>query len=123
MTVRAVRSFAKEEMVSVTEDTVKKLDPGSKRVVIATKNGTERTFALSRATVVHRVAAMKHGSKASVSDLTKWSEVVVHYSSDGVLDTGERSIISTRAAYRSLRVPSKASIAAQRANSHEGGRL
>ena len=85
----ALPAFAVEEVTSVAEGTVKKIDSSAKTVVIATKDGTERTFHFGERTSVHGVEAAGKGSDESLHGLREGTEVAVRYTSRGTVDTAE----------------------------------
>jgi Cu/Ag efflux protein CusF len=85
----ALPAFAVEEVTSVAEGTVKKIDSSAKTVVIATKDGTERTFHFGERTSVHGVEAAGKGSEESLHGLREGTEVAVRYTSRGTVDTAE----------------------------------
>jgi hypothetical protein len=81
--------FAIEDVASVTEGTVKKIDSAAKTVVVSTKDGTEHTFHFVKRTTVHGVEAVGKGSEEGLHGLKEGTEVAVHYSSRGTVDTAE----------------------------------
>jgi hypothetical protein len=85
----ALPVFAIEDIASVAEGTVKKIDSSTKTVVIATKDGTERTFHLGERTAVHGVEAAGKGSEETLHGLKEGTEVAVRYTSKGTVDTAE----------------------------------
>jgi Cu/Ag efflux protein CusF len=85
----ALPAFAVEEVTSVAEGTVKKIDSSAKTVVIATKDGTERTFHFGERTSVHGVEAAGKESEESLHGLREGTEVAVRYTSRGTVDTAE----------------------------------
>ena len=85
----ALPVFAIEDIASVAEGTVKKIDSSTKTVVIATKDGTERTFHLGERTAVHGVEAAGKGSEETLHGLKEGTEVAVHYTTKGTVDTAE----------------------------------
>jgi Cu/Ag efflux protein CusF len=85
----ALPVFAIEDVASVTEGTVKKIDSAAKTVVVATKDGTERTFHFGERTAVHGVDAAGKGSKETLHGLKEGTEVAVRYTSRGTEDTAE----------------------------------
>ena len=62
----ALPMFAVNEAASVTEGTVKKIDSSTKTVLIATKDGAERTFHFGERTAVHGVEAVGRGSEEAL---------------------------------------------------------
>ena len=85
----ALPAFAAEDVASVAEGTVKKIDSSTKAVVIATKDGTERTFQFGERTSVHGVEAAGKGSEDALHGLKEGTEVAVHYTTKGTVDTAE----------------------------------
>lgn len=89
MAVCALSAIAVEEVVAVSEGTVKKLDAAGKKIVIAAKDGTEHTFVFVRGTAVHGFELVDRAAKDSLNGVKEGSEVVVHYTSKGGVDTAE----------------------------------
>jgi Cu/Ag efflux protein CusF len=85
----ALPAFAVEDVASVAEGTVKKIDSSAKTVVIATKDGTEHTFRFGERTSVHGVEAAGKGSEEGLHGLKEGTEVAVHYTRRGTVDTAE----------------------------------
>src|SRR5258706_10608304 len=85
----ALPVFAAEDVASVTEGTVKKIDSATETVVIATKDGTERTFHFGERTAVHGVEAAGKGSEETLYGLKEGTEVAVRYTTRGTVDTAE----------------------------------
>ena len=85
----ALPVFAFEDVASVAEGTVKKVDSSTKTVLIATKDGTEHTFHFGERTTVHGVKAAGKGSEEALHGLTEGTEVAVHYTTKGTVDTAE----------------------------------
>jgi Cu/Ag efflux protein CusF len=85
----ALPVFAAEDVASVAEGTVKKVDSSTKAVVIATKDGTERTFHFGERTTVHGVEDAGKGSEEALHGLKEGTEVAVHYTSKGTVDTAD----------------------------------
>jgi Cu/Ag efflux protein CusF len=85
----ALPVFAVEDVASVAEGTVKKIDSSTKTVVIATKDGTERTFHFGERTSVHGVEAAGKGSEEALHGLKEGTEVAVRYTTKGTMDTAE----------------------------------
>jgi len=81
--------FAVADVASVAEGTLKKIDSSTKTVLIATKDGTERTFHFGGRTAVHGVEAAGKGSEEALHGLKEGSEVAVHYTTKGTVDTAE----------------------------------
>jgi Cu/Ag efflux protein CusF len=85
----ALPVFAAEDVASVAEGTVKKIDSSTKTVAIATKDGTERTFHFGERTAVHGVETAGKGSEETLHGLKEGTEVAVRYTSKGTVDTAE----------------------------------
>ena len=85
----AMPMLAVEPVVSVAEGTVRKVDSSAKTILVATKDGTERTFHFGERTTVHGVEAGGKGSKEALHGLKAGTEVAVHYTSKGTEDTAE----------------------------------
>lgn len=85
----ALPVFAVEDVASVAEGTVKKIDSSTKTVVIATKDGTERTFHFGEHTAVHGVEASGKGSEDALHGVKEGTEVAVRYTTKGTVDTAE----------------------------------
>src|SRR5882757_3606219 len=80
---------AATDVASVTEGTVKKIDSSTKTVLVATKDGTEYTFHFGERTTVHGVKAAGKGSGETLHGLKEGTEVAVHYTTKGTVDTAE----------------------------------
>jgi hypothetical protein len=87
--IAALPVFAVQDVASVAEGTVKKIDSSTKTVLIATKDGTEHTFHFGERTTVHGVEAAGKGSEETLHGLKEGTEVAVHYTSKGTVDTAE----------------------------------
>ena len=85
----ALPAFAVEDVASVAEGTVKKIDSSTKTVLLATKDGTEHAFHFGERTTVHGVKAVAKGSEDALHGLKEGSEVAVHYTTKGTVDTAE----------------------------------
>ena len=85
----ALPALAAEDVASVAEGTVKKIDSSTKTVLIATKDGTERTFHFGERTSVHGVEAAGKGSEEALHGLKEGTEVAVRYTTKGTVDTAE----------------------------------
>ena len=85
----ALPVFAVEGLTSVAEGTVKKIDSSTKTMIIAAKDGTERTFHFGERTAVHGVEGVGRGSEEALHGLKEGSEVAVHYTTKGTVDTAE----------------------------------
>jgi hypothetical protein len=87
--VSATFSFSAQDVASAAEGTVKKIDSGSKTIVVKTADGAEQAFHLADRTAVHDVKATDREAKDSFHGLKKGSEVAVHYTSKGTVKTAE----------------------------------
>jgi hypothetical protein len=67
----ALPGFAVEDVASVAEGTVKKIDSSTKTVLIATKDGTARSFHFGDRTAVHGVEAAGKGSEEALQGALK----------------------------------------------------
>jgi hypothetical protein len=75
--------LADEDVASAITGTVKKIDAGTKTVVVKTADGAEQTFHYGKKTVVHGAEATAAGSKEGLHGLKEGSEVAVHYAAKG----------------------------------------
>lgn len=85
----AMPMLAVEPVASVAEGTVRKIDSSAKTIVVATKDGAERTFHFGERTTVHGIEAVGKGSREALHGLKTGAEVAVHYTSIGAEDTAE----------------------------------
>ena len=85
----AMPILAVEPVVSVAEGTVRKIDSTAKTILVATKDGAERTFHFADRTVVHGVEGLGKGSKEGLHGLITGTEVAVHYTTKETVDTAE----------------------------------
>jgi len=83
--VFAVR--AADDVVSAVHGTITKLDSGTKTMVVKTKDGTEHTVHFVDKTTVRGADKTAAGAKDAFKGLSEGSEVVVHYSKKGAVDT------------------------------------
>lgn len=82
----ALPALAAEDVETAVEGTVKKVDSGTKTVVVAAKDGSEYTIHYVGRTAVHGSEA---GAKETVHGLKEGSQVVVHYTSKGAVKTAD----------------------------------
>jgi hypothetical protein len=82
-------ALAADDVAGAVEGTVKKIDSGTKTVVVAAKDGTEHTFHYVGRTAVHGGEATAAGSKEALHGVKEGSEVVVHYSVKGADKTAD----------------------------------
>ncbi len=78
-----------QDVVSAVSGTVKKVDAGTKTVVVKTADGTEHTFHFVERTSVQGADATATGAKDAFHGVKEGSEVVVHYSKKGTEETAE----------------------------------
>ena len=84
-----VIALAAQDAATAVEGTVKKVDAGTKTVVVKTADGTEHTFHFVGRTTVHGTEAAAKGSKDAFHGLKEGSEVAVHYTAKGGRETAE----------------------------------
>jgi hypothetical protein len=85
----AVALFAADDVVSAVEGTVKKVDAGTKTVVVATADGTEHTVHFVKKTSIHGWDATEAGAKDGMHGVKEGSHVVVHYTVKGSEKTAQ----------------------------------
>ena len=78
-----------QDVVSAVSGTVKKVDAGTKTVVVKTADGTEHTFHFIGRTSVQGADASAAGAKDAFHGVKEGSEVVVHYTKKGTEETAE----------------------------------
>jgi hypothetical protein len=76
-----------QDVVHAVDGTVKKLDAGTKTVVVETKDGTEHTFHYGDDVVVHGATDTKKGAVDAAHGVTEGSKVAVHYTVVGGKET------------------------------------
>lgn len=81
-------SFA-ADVVTAVEGTVKKVDSGTKTVVVAGADGTEHTIHIVKKTSVHGWDSTEAGAKDGMHGVKEGSHVVVHYTTKGTNKTAE----------------------------------
>lgn len=81
--------FAADDVATAVEGTVKKIDAGTKTVVVTGKDGTEHTFHFVARTTVHGGEATEKASKETLHGLKEGSVVVVHYTAKGAVKTAD----------------------------------
>jgi hypothetical protein len=89
MSFAAIAIFAADDVVTAVEGTVKKVDAGTKTVVVATADGTEHTVHFVSKTSVHGWDATEAGAKDGMHGVKEGSHVVVHYSVKGTEKTAQ----------------------------------
>jgi len=85
----AVALFAADDVVTAVEGTVKKVDAGTKTVVVKTADGTEHTVHFVSKTAVHGWDASEAGAKDGMHGVKEGSHVVVHYTVKGTDKTAQ----------------------------------
>jgi hypothetical protein len=78
-----------QDVVSSVKGTVKRVDSVVKTMVVKTADGTEHTFHFLERTTVHGADASAGAAKDAFHGLKDGSEVVVHYSKKGTVETAE----------------------------------
>ncbi len=85
----AALAFAAEDVVTAVEGTVKKVDAGSKTVVVSAADGTEHTVHFVKKTSVQGWDAAEAGAKDGMHGVKEGSHVVVHYTVKGTEKTAQ----------------------------------
>jgi hypothetical protein len=85
----AIAMFAADDVVTAVEGTVKKVDAGTKTVVVKTADGTEHTVHFVAKTSVHGWDATEAGAKDGMHGVKEGSHVVVHYTAKGTEKTAQ----------------------------------
>jgi hypothetical protein len=85
----AIGMFAADDVVTAVEGTVKKVDAGTKTVVVKTGDGTEHTVHFVAKTSVHGWDAADAGAKDGMHGVKEGSHVVVHYTAKGTEKTAQ----------------------------------
>src|ERR1700675_4100371 len=85
----ALGLFAADDVVTAVQGTVKKVDAGTKTVVVAAADGTEHTVHVVKKTTVHGWDATEAGAKDGMHGVKEGSQVVVHYSVKGTEKTAQ----------------------------------
>jgi hypothetical protein len=83
----ALMAFAAEDVATAVTGTVKKIDAGTKTVVVKTADGTEETYHYAKKTAVRGADDTAAGSKEALHGLKEGSEVAVHYTAKGTEKT------------------------------------
>jgi hypothetical protein len=89
MSFAAIAMFAADDVVTAVEGTVKKVDAGTKTVVVKTADGTEHTVHFVKKTSVYGWDASEAGAKDGMHGVKEGSTVVVHYSVKGTEKTAQ----------------------------------
>jgi hypothetical protein len=85
----AIAMFAADDVVTAVEGTVKKVDAGTKTVVVKTADGTEHTLHVVKKTTVHGWDATETGAKDGMHGVKEGGTVVVHYTVKGTEKTAQ----------------------------------
>jgi len=80
-------SLAAQDVVHAVEGTVKKIDAGTKVVVVKTEDGTEHTFHYAKDVTVHGGKDTEKGTTDALGGLKEGSKVAVHYTVVGGKET------------------------------------
>ncbi len=88
-------SLAAQDVVHAVDGTVKKVDAGTKTVVVETKDGTEHTFHYTSDVTVDGAKDTKREQWMQPTEWTEGSKVAVHYTS---WEARRRRTRSTRSA-------------------------
>jgi hypothetical protein len=80
-------SLAAQDVVHAVEGTVKKVDAGTKTVVVDAKDGTEHTFHYASDVTVHGAKDTKKGAVDAAHGVEEGSKVAVHYTVEGGKET------------------------------------
>jgi hypothetical protein len=89
MSFAAIAMFAADDVVTAVEGTVKKVDAGTKTVVVKTADGTEHTVHMVKKTSVVGWDATEAGAKDGMHGVKEGSTVVVHYTAKGTEKTAQ----------------------------------
>jgi hypothetical protein len=81
--------LAVEEQHGIVTGVVSKVDAGAKTVAVKTADGTEHTYHFVTRSTVHGGEAVAKGSTDAFHGLKEGSEVAVHYTAKGGVETGE----------------------------------
>ena len=76
-------SLAAQDVDHVVDGTVKKVDAGTKTVVVETKDGTEHTFHYASDVTVDGAKDTKKGTVDAAHGVDEGSKVAVHYTAVG----------------------------------------
>ncbi len=80
-------SLGAQDVAHAVDGTVKKIDTGTKTVVVETKDGTEHTFDYAGDMTVDGAKGTEKGAKGSLKGIEVGSKVAVHYTTVGGKDT------------------------------------
>jgi hypothetical protein len=79
--------FAAQDVATAVDGTVKKIDAGTKTVVVDTSDGTEHTFHYADDLVVHGAKDTAKVPGDTFHGVKEGSKVAVHYTADGGKET------------------------------------
>lgn len=79
--------FAAQDVVSAVDGTVKKIDAGTKTVLVTSADGVDHSFHYSGDLVVHGAKDTAKGSDDAFHGVKEGSKVAVHYTGDGAKAT------------------------------------
>jgi hypothetical protein len=79
--------FAAQDVATAVDGTVKKIDTGTKTVVVDASDGTEHTFHYTGDLVVHGTKDSAKGTDDAFHGVKEGSKVAVHYTADGGKET------------------------------------
>jgi hypothetical protein len=82
-----VLGFAAQDVATAVDGTVKKIDAGTKTVVVDASDGTEHTFHYTGDLVVHGAKDTAKGTDDAFHGVKEGSKVAVHYTVDGSKET------------------------------------
>jgi hypothetical protein len=82
-------ALAVEEQHGIVVGVVLKLDAGTKTVVVKAADGTEHTLHFVKRSTVHGAEDTGKGTEDAFHGLKEGSEVAVHYTAKGGVETGE----------------------------------
>jgi len=82
-----VLAYAAQDVVSAVDGTVKKIDAGTKTVVVTTADGADHTFHYTGDLVVHGAKDTAKGTDDAFHGVKEGSKVAVHYTGDGAKAT------------------------------------
>ncbi len=84
-----VSAFSAEDLKKAVDGSVKKIDSGTKTVVVTTADGTDHTFHYLERTTVHGTEAADKEGKKALHGLAEGSEVAVYHTKRGAVDTAD----------------------------------
>jgi ABC-type Fe3+-hydroxamate transport system substrate-binding protein len=79
--------YAVEDVAHAVEGTVKKIDAGTKTMVVEAKDGTEHTFHFTKDVVVDGAKDTEKGTVDAAHGVGEGSKVAVHYTVEGGKET------------------------------------